>query len=64
MVDGEAACERIQGHTMAMRLAGKSASVQRLELEKDIVAWHLQESEENEERTRRWLETSLNKVVG
>eukprot|EP00656_Telonema_subtile_P023741 TRINITY_DN2532_c0_g1_i1.p1 TRINITY_DN2532_c0_g1~~TRINITY_DN2532_c0_g1_i1.p1 ORF type:complete len:495 (+),score=134.09 TRINITY_DN2532_c0_g1_i1:100-1584(+) len=61
VADGEAACQRIQTHTMAIRLAGTTAAVDRTELEKNIVEWHLKESEENEQRTRRWLETALKK---
>jgi chromosome segregation ATPase len=60
--DGEAACGMIQSHTQAMRLAGKTAEVGRVELEKDIVEWHLHESEESEARTRRWLEKALQKT--
>lgn len=61
--DGEKACERIQQHTQTMRLAGKTAEVDRVSLEKNVVEWHLKESEDSEERTRRWLERALTKAI-
>jgi len=60
--DGEAACVAMQSHTQAMKLAGKTSEVSRVELEKDIVEWHLSEAEESEARSRRWLERALQKA--
>eukprot|EP00658_Telonema_sp_P-2_P002167 TRINITY_DN10821_c0_g1_i1.p1 TRINITY_DN10821_c0_g1~~TRINITY_DN10821_c0_g1_i1.p1 ORF type:complete len:337 (+),score=101.50 TRINITY_DN10821_c0_g1_i1:310-1320(+) len=47
-----------------MRIAGKTAAVDRVELEKNVVEWHLDQSQESEEQTRRWLEQALSKSEG
>lgn len=59
---GDEACAKLRGHTTAMELEKRRKHAEKVELEKNIVQWHLAQSEESEEHTRYWLQGALNKA--
>lgn len=56
---GDEAAAKLAAHTNAMELEKRRKHAERIELEKDIVTWHLAQSEESEGQTRRWLQGAL-----
>jgi len=56
------AVDKLHQHTIAMELEKRRKHAERIDLEKNIVEWHLAQSEESEAQTRRWLQGALNKA--
>jgi len=62
VAQGEDACQKLSANTLQMELEKRRKTAEKIELEKDIVTWHLAQSEESEAQTRRWLQSALNKA--